>query len=431
MAQNDDLFHAVGGGHADPPPLADLVGDMLDEHIRRLGLLGVDDVDVVILLDDAGAARHTVGIEHEDEHTLFEPLIVAQDVHQLLAGGIKALFGELVQLIPRKDDVVAIHQQVFGRDLPLLGVKIRALGLPGRAERSQRVPLDGAIGLFKDLQQLGVLFQRGAVGGHPAGPGSGLFRRAGGLAPAAVHVHVAAHLFPGHHEPGPMGAEDRIRRVVEVVFRLVANGRQHLVGVVAGAVAIQRQTQVPPAPRVAHHIHRVAAHRGGWGCAGQGGRLAIRSRLGRVEAAAHLLDVVHRTAYILGRKFQPEGVPRLQQLRFVDLRGHHQALPHGAVGRLPEVAALGVLEVGAARDEGDLHIGQRGTGQHTKVLFFFEMGQHQTLPVLVQHLFAAVGRKLHPAAAGQRFQLEVDFGIVAERLIVAHALDGLGDRLLI
>ena len=35
MAQNDDLFHAVGGGHADPPPLADLVGDMLDEHIRR------------------------------------------------------------------------------------------------------------------------------------------------------------------------------------------------------------------------------------------------------------------------------------------------------------------------------------------------------------------------------------------------------------
>ncbi len=54
VAQNDDLFHAVGGGHTDPPPLADLVGDMLDEHIRRLGLLGVDDVDVVILLDAPG-----------------------------------------------------------------------------------------------------------------------------------------------------------------------------------------------------------------------------------------------------------------------------------------------------------------------------------------------------------------------------------------
>lgn len=106
-------------------------------------------------------------------------------------------------------------------------------------------------------------------------------------------------------------------------------------------------------------------------------------------------------------------------------------LPHRAVGRLPEIAALGMLQVGAARDEGDLYIGQRGTGQHTKVLFFFEMGQHQTLPVLIQHLFAAVGRNCILAAAGQRFQLEVDFGIVAERLIVAHALDGLGDRLLI
>ena len=115
----------------------------------------------------------------------------------------------------------------------------------------------------------------------------------------------------------------------------------------------------------------------------------------------------------------------------MDLSCHHQALPHGAVGGLTEIAALGVLEVGTARDEGDLHIGQRGTGQHAEVLLFFEVGQHQPLPVLVQHLFPAVGVELHPAAAGQGFQLEVDFRIVAEGFVVAHALDGLGDRFLI
>lgn len=52
---------------------ADLVGDALDEHIRRFGLFGVDDMDVVVLLDAAGTARHTVGIEHEDEDALLKP----------------------------------------------------------------------------------------------------------------------------------------------------------------------------------------------------------------------------------------------------------------------------------------------------------------------------------------------------------------------
>ena len=74
--------------------LADLVGDVLDEHIRRLGLFGVDDVDVVVLLDAAGAAGHAVGVEDENDHALFEALIVAQDVRQLFAGGVQALFGQ-------------------------------------------------------------------------------------------------------------------------------------------------------------------------------------------------------------------------------------------------------------------------------------------------------------------------------------------------
>ena len=65
-----------------------------------------------------------------------------------------------------------------------------------------------------------------------------------------------------------------------------------------------------------------------------------------------------------------------------DLVCHHEALPHGAVGGLPEVAALGVFEMGAARDEGDLHIRQRRADEDAEVLLFFQMGQHEALPVL-------------------------------------------------
>ena len=90
-----------------------------------------------------------------------------------------------------------------------------------------------------------------------------------------------------------------------------------------------------------------------------------------------------------------------------------------------------MLEVGAAGDEGDLHVRQRCAHEDANVLLFFQMRQHEALPVLVQLLFPAVGGELHPAAPGQRLQLQVDLGVVAQRLIMAHALDGLRYRFLI
>ena len=59
------------------------------------------------------------------------------------------------------------------------------------------------------------------------------------------------------------------------------------------------------------------------------------------------------------------------------------------------------------------------------------MGQYQPLPVFIQHLFPAVGGKLHPAAPGQRLQQQMHLGIVAQRLVMPYALHGLGDGLLI
>ena len=88
---------------------------------------------------------------------------------------------------------------------------------------------------YKNFQQFGVLFQRGAVSRHPAGTGRYFFCCRGGVAPAAVHMHVAAHLLPRHHKARAMGAEDRVRRVVQIVLRLIARRRDDLRCVVAGA----------------------------------------------------------------------------------------------------------------------------------------------------------------------------------------------------
>ena len=114
---------------------------------------------------------------------------------------------------------------------------------------------------------------------------------------------------------------------------------------------------------------------------------------------------------------------RLQQLCFADLIGHHQALPHRAVGRLPEIAALGVLQVGPARDEGNLHIRQRGPGQHAPGAVF---SSRWVSTSRCQFLSSTSSRQsvanCIPLPGGQRFQHEVHLGIVAQGLVVAHAL---------
>ena len=267
-------------------------------------------MDIVVLLDGTGAAGHAVGIEHQNEHAFLVALIVAQDVHQFAAGGVQAFLCQCVQLVPRKDDVVAVHQQILRGNFPLLCGKIRAFGLLHRTERRQRVALDGAVGALKNFEQLGVLLQRGAVG-HGAALGRSLHLRAGGLclAPAAFNVHMAAHLAPRHHKARTMGAEHGICGVVQIMLRLVADLCNDLLRVVAGAVTVQCQAQMSPAPSVADHLHGVAAHGGYRRKAGQSG--SLRTAFRRVKAALHALDIAHGAADVLHRHFQPEGVPRL------------------------------------------------------------------------------------------------------------------------
>ena len=107
----------------------------------------------------------------------------------------------------------------------------------------------------------------------------------------------------------------------------------------------------------------------------------------------------------------------------------HQPLPHGAVGGLAKIAALGVLGVRAPSHQGDLHIGDRRAGQHARMAFFHQVGQDQPLIAALQHLVGAVGGKVQAAAALAGLQQQMYLGIVAQRFIMPRAADGRGDGL--
>ena len=68
---------------------------------------------------------------------------------------------------------------------------------------------------------------------------------------------------------------------------------------------------------------------------------------------------------------------RLQKHAF----GFHQSLADGAAGRLPEVAALRVLEMRASRDEREADIRHRRAGQHAGVRALKDVGEDEPLPV--------------------------------------------------
>ena len=85
------------------------------------------------------------------------------------------------------------------------------------------------------------------------------------------------------------------------------------------------------------------------------GLLYASGALRRFDGAAHVLEVGHRAADALGGHLETEVVIRLEQHIF----RLHQALTHGTVRRLTEIAALGVLQMRAARDKCELHIRHR------------------------------------------------------------------------
>ena len=106
-----------------------------------------------------------------------------------------------------------------------------------------------------------------------------------------------------------------------------------------------------------------------------------------------------------------------------------QPIAHSAVGCFTEIAAFGMLDMGASGDEGDVHIGQRRAGQHAPVGLFRQMRQDQPLPVQRQRVRRAHGIELQAGAGLCRLHQQMHLGIVPQRLIMPHALDRRGDRL--
>ena len=191
----------------------------------------------------------------------------------------------------------------------------------------------------------------------------------------------------------------------------------------AGAVAAGGETQPPAAVGPGYQLFHIIRELRGRGGTLETQIFAVLLRGGK--GAVHGAHIRDGPADLFGRNLQDEAVPRLQQ----DALRLHKPLPHGAVGGLAEVPALGVFEVGLARGEGDAHIGNRRAGEHAPVLLFGQVREDQALPVAVQRVLGHDAVKAQAAPGGQRLQQQMHLGIVSQGLKVPDALHGVFDRL--
>ena len=89
------------------------MGKLLYILVRCLCFLCVDHLDIVVFGNLCDMSRHAVGVKHHHETAPAYGLIVAEQIHEPSSGSVHVIPSQLPQLLPGKDDIVTVHQQIF------------------------------------------------------------------------------------------------------------------------------------------------------------------------------------------------------------------------------------------------------------------------------------------------------------------------------
>ena len=212
--------------------------------------------------------------------------------------------------------------------------------------------------------------------------------------------------------------------MLRIAVRIIGNAPDHLLRIVAGPVSEQCKRDAAFTPCVGAHLRLVSSRRGDGNAAAENGAgpSALKFRL--AEIRAHRAKIRHRAAEVLMGHRENKGIIRLQDCTL----GHHETLADRAVGGLPEVAALRVLEVRAAGNQRNFHIRKRRPGQHARMLRLEDVREDKPLPVEIQVILAHGCRDSHAAPGAAGLKQQVYLRVMPERLKMPDAFHSLCHR---
>ena len=219
-------------------------------------LFRINHMDIVICFHAARIAFHFVSIKYKNQRGFFESLIITQNIHQFFPGAVDVGCCQFFQILPGKDDVIAVHQQIFF--LPVR--RLFLLIIAGRfAVSLQRIPAtlfpslyapssrrflsqfpNRTVGALKDLFQFFLGCPVFFILFFPVFRGHRLLRLrllTGRCIPATLHMHIVFHLIPVDHKPGTVCTKDRSGRILKIGFRIVSDRLHDIFLIVARIIS--------------------------------------------------------------------------------------------------------------------------------------------------------------------------------------------------
>ena len=73
----------------------------------------------MVLLDRSKVLRHLIRVEHQDQVAAPVTLVVAEQIHQHVPRRIQTVPSDLLELVPRENDVIPVDQHKLLRGLHL------------------------------------------------------------------------------------------------------------------------------------------------------------------------------------------------------------------------------------------------------------------------------------------------------------------------
>ena len=112
-AKRRKLDQRIRRHHANSLVFPDSRNKALDICVSRFVFPGINHMNVVEVKRLSQIARHAVGVKHQDDGAARVSAVAAEAVHQLLARRLKILLRQRVQLVPCKEEVVAVDDQML------------------------------------------------------------------------------------------------------------------------------------------------------------------------------------------------------------------------------------------------------------------------------------------------------------------------------
>ena len=112
LPKNYHLLRAVGGRNTDAVVARQLMRRLFDKVVGGLGLLGVDYRYIAVLFD-LTVAFELLRVKDQNEVTVSKSLIVTHKIYQPRTRQVEVITRNLRKLVPGKNDVIAVHEQIF------------------------------------------------------------------------------------------------------------------------------------------------------------------------------------------------------------------------------------------------------------------------------------------------------------------------------